>query len=318
MKVQGKKIDLSDIHLSDSDKKQQKILSYMNNIVNGGYLSPQQVQSLMKSLKLSLEELMNYLVPFATKFAMPPISGFRVGAVAHGVSGAIYFGANIEFQDQALPFTVHAEQASIAHAISYGETGIDYLAISAAPCGYCRQFLYEITNCLSTQDITIFINNESSPLSSLLPQAFGPQDLGVSTRLMLEQNNNLQMIPTHADPFVIAAFAAANTSYAPYTANYSGVCLATNFGAYVGSYAENAAYNPSMSPLEAAIVLLIMSGDSYSNIYRAILVEAKNNKCSQLSATKEVLAKVAKDIELEYYTVNSKINGSILNLKEMV
>jgi cytidine deaminase len=318
MKVQGKKIDLSDIHLSKTDEKQHKVLSYMNNSTDGGYLSPQQVQSLMQSLRLNLQELMNYLVPYATKFAMSPISGFKVGAVAHGISGAIYFGANIEFQDQALSFTVHAEQASIAHAISYGETGIDYLAISAAPCGYCRQFLYEITNCPSTKDITILINNESNSLSNLLPQAFGPQDLGVTTRLMLAQNNNLQMIPVHADPFVIAAFNAANTSYSPYTCDYSGVCIATNYGAYVGSYAENAAYNPSMSPLEAAIVLLIMNGDSYNNIYRAILVEAKNNKCSQLSATKDILAVVAKDITLEYYSVNSKKNGNTLNTKEMV
>ncbi|HTG66495.1 MAG TPA: hypothetical protein VL859_08980, partial [Flavobacterium sp.] len=94
----------------------------------------------------------------------------------------------------------------------------------------------------------------------------------------------------------------ANTSYSPYTSDYSGVCIVTNSGSYVGAYAENAAYNPSMSPLEAALVLLIMSGDSYTNINRAILVEAINNKCSQLSATKDVLSAIAKNVVLEYYT----------------
>lgn len=319
MKVQGKKVDLSDIYLSETNERQKKILDYMNDSVDGGYLTPQQVQYLMQSLNMNLQQLMNYLVPYATKFALPPISGFQVGAVVHGISGAIYFGANIEFIDEALSFTVHAEQASIAHAVSYGETGVDYLAISAAPCGYCRQFLYEIINCPSTEDITVLINDGSSNLSALLPQAFGPQDLGVTTRLMLSQNNNLQMTPPPVDPFVISAFNAANTSYSPYTADYSGVCLATNLGSYVGAYAENAAYNPSMSPLEAALVLLIMSGDSYNNINRAILVEANNNKCSQLSATRDVLAAVAENITLEYYeAASSKQKDFLPNKKTFV
>ena len=61
------------------------------------------------------------------------------------MSGNLYFGANYEFPGQALSFTVHAEQAATMHAISFGETGIDLLAVSAAPCGYCRQFLNELT-----------------------------------------------------------------------------------------------------------------------------------------------------------------------------
>lgn len=313
MKVQGKKVDLSDINVSVNNEKQLKILTYMNNRTNGGYLAPQQVQFLMNSLELPLQELMNYLVPYASKFAISPISGLHDGAVAHGNSGAIYFGANIEFQYQALNFTVHAEQASIAHAISYEESGIDYLAISGTPCDYCRQFLNEITNCPSTKDITILINDSTSTLSTLLPQAFGPQDLGIATRLMLTQNNNLQMVPPHVDPFVIDAFTAANTSYSPYTTDCSGVCLATNYGAYIGSYAENATCNATMSPLEAALVLLVMSGDSYSNIYRAILVEAINNTCSQLPVAKEVLAVIAKNITLEYYAVNSRKKRSYLD-----
>lgn len=42
-------------------------------------------------------------------------------------------------------FTVHAEQSSIADAWMNGEEGIDLIAVTAAPCGYCRQFLNELT-----------------------------------------------------------------------------------------------------------------------------------------------------------------------------
>ena len=300
MKVAGEKVDLSTMYGDTRDKTQESISQFMD-AADGGYFTPTQVQGLMVTLNVGLPELMNFLVPYATKYATPPISNFRVGAVAHGLSGAIYFGANIEFYNEALSFTVHAEQASIAHAISYGEAGIDCLAISAPPCGYCRQFLYEITNCPSTPDITILVNKDQYRLSALLPQAFGPQDLNVTTRLMLPQNNNMQLAPPPADQFIENALKAANNSYSPYTSDYSGVCLVTASSSYSGAYAENAAYNPSMSPLEAAVVQLVMSGDSYANITRAILVEAQTNKISQLTATTDVLSAINRSISLEYY-----------------
>ncbi|MBS4065295.1 MAG: cytidine deaminase [Chitinophagaceae bacterium] len=300
MKIQGAQFDL----LSSDDNltaEQKAIFAYLNALPDGGYLSPQQVQYMLSNYGLTLQKLMQILVPAATKFASPPISNFKVGAVVHGISGAIYFGANIEFMSEALSFTVHAEQASIAHAISYGEQGVDYLAISAAPCGYCRQFLYEIINTPTTPDISVLINNTSNTLSSLIPQAFGPQDLGISTRLMLPQNNNLQLSSQPTDPVVIKALQAANVSYSPYTSDFSGICIATNYGTYGGSYAENAAYNPSMSPLEAALVLLVMSGDSYGNIQRIVLVEASNNNISQKSATEDVISSIAPGVTIEYY-----------------
>mgnify|MGYP002789491306 FL=1 len=304
MKVHGSEIDLLASSDSDVSEQQKAIFQYLNNLSDGGYLTPQQVQYMLSTYGLTLQQLMQILVPAATKFASPPISNFKVGAVLHGISGAIYFGANIEFVNEALSFTVHAEQASVAHAISYGEKGVDYLAISAAPCGYCRQFLYEIIKTTSTPDINVLINNSSNTLSSLIPQAFGPQDLGITTRLMLPQNNNLSLNPNPTDPVVIKALQAANISYSPYTSDFSGICIATTNGAYSGSYAENAAYNPSMSPLEAALVLLIMSGDSYANIQRVILVEAANNNCSQLTATNAVLQSIAPGVNLEYHVAN--------------
>ena len=39
---------------------------------------------------------------------------------------------------------IHAEQCLIANALLHGETGIQKLAISAAPCGHCRQFYSEL------------------------------------------------------------------------------------------------------------------------------------------------------------------------------
>jgi len=58
----------------------------------GGYLPAAVVDRIVAS-GIPLEQLMLSLIPLATKFAIPAISNFYVGAVAHGLSGSLYFGA---------------------------------------------------------------------------------------------------------------------------------------------------------------------------------------------------------------------------------
>jgi len=257
----------------------------------GGYLPAAVVNRIVAS-GIPLEQLMLALIPLAKKFAIPPISNFYVGAVAHGLSGSLYFGANYEFPGQALSFTVHGEQAATAHAISFGETGIDLLAVSAAPCGYCRQFLYELTTASTLQ--IILPNTPTTLLTALLPNAFGPQDVGVTAALMSPQSHGMTLLSP--DDVTRAALDAANASYAPYSLSYAGVALKTSDGhIYTGGVAENAAFNPSMSPLEAAVVTLtINGGKKYSDITDAVLVEAANSQASQISATRDVLGTMTK------------------------
>src|SRR5271165_6658459 len=148
------------------------------------------------------------------------------------------------------------------------------LAVSAAPCGYCRQFLYELTTASTLQ--ILLPKTPAVLLTSLIPDAFGPADLGVTAALMSPQSHGMTFSAGAGDPVVQAALTAANASYAPYTFDYSGVALKTKEGGiFTGSVAENAAFNPSMSPLEAAVVSLIISGGrSYDEIVDAVLVEA--------------------------------------------
>ncbi|MFP5236435.1 MAG: cytidine deaminase [Acidobacteriota bacterium] len=256
-----------------------------------GVISAAVVEQFLRSSGMTIEQFMLALIPEAQQYARPPISNFLVGAVALGASGSIYFGANYEFVGQALSFTVHGEQAATAHAISCGETGMQMLAVSAAPCGYCRQFLYELTTASTLQ--ILLPNTPATLLTSLLPDAFGPQDLGVTAALMSPQAHAMKLAAP-ADPVVDAALAAANSSYAPYTSSYAGVALKTRDGGiFSGSVAENAAFNPSMSPLEAAVVsLIIQGGKSYSDIVDAVLVEAAHAKASQVAATRAVLAAI--------------------------
>lgn len=270
----------------------------------GGSIPAAEVARFLRSSGMTIDELMLALIPDAQKFALPPISDFFVGAVALGTSGSLYFGANFEFVGQALSFTVHGEQAATANAIAHGEVGMQMLAVSAAPCGYCRQFLYELT----TASTLLVLLPKTAPalLTSLIPDAFGPADLNVTAALMSPQSHGLTLSAGADDPVVEAALEAANASYAPYTFDYAGVALKTRGGGiFTGSVAENAAFNPSMSPLEAAVVNLVISGGkSYGDIVDAVLVEMADSKASQAAATRAVLETISK-VTLRAYQAHS-------------
>ena len=70
---------------------------------------------------------------------------------------------------------VHAEQSAINNAWLNGAQAVLKIAISDAPCGYCRQFMNE----LSTADsLEILLPERDFNLHELLPYSFGPKDLG--------------------------------------------------------------------------------------------------------------------------------------------
>ncbi|HEX7153294.1 MAG TPA: cytidine deaminase [Thermoanaerobaculia bacterium] len=253
-----------------------------------GVIPADDAQRAVAQRGVPLPELMLALLPDAARYARPLISSYRVGAVCRGTStGNLYFGANMEFTGQALSFTVHAEQSAVTNAWMAGEEGIDLVAVSAPPCGYCRQFLNELS---TAERLNIALKSGTHPLAYFLPEAFGPRDLDVEGGLMHPRANGLTVASD--DALAVAALAAANLSYAPYSKNFSGVALRTKDGTVaVGAYAENAAFNPSMSPLEVALSRLNLAGGDFAGIERAVLVEARSS-ASQRDATESVLRSV--------------------------
>src|SRR5437870_5110463 len=81
----------------------------------------------------------------------------------------------------------------------------------------------------------------------------------VGAGLMSPRANGLTL--ESSDPLVLEALAAAEASYAPYSRGFAGVALETASGAvHTGRYAENAAFNPSLSPLACALALRALVG----------------------------------------------------------
>ncbi|HEY6758344.1 MAG TPA: cytidine deaminase, partial [Baekduia sp.] len=149
-------------------------------------LSAELARELCAETGLTVAELAQRLVPYAKQLARPVLSGFPVGAVALGTSGALYYGANLEFAGTALPFTVHAEQSVTTNAWNHGEEGLPLLAVSAAPCGYCRQFLWETAGA-GAMEVHVGTAPATSLSPGLLPAPFGPRDLDVAAALLTPQ-----------------------------------------------------------------------------------------------------------------------------------
>ncbi|XNM78622.1 hypothetical protein ACLK19_14305 [Escherichia coli] len=64
--------------------------------------------------------------------------------------------------------------------------------------------------------------------------------------------------------FLRPAIAAADRSHMPYSKSPSGVALECKDGRiFSGSYAENAAFNPTLPPLQGALILLNLKGYDY-------------------------------------------------------
>jgi cytidine deaminase len=104
------------------------------------------------------------------------------------------------------------------------------------------------------------------------------------------------------DPVVLEALSAANRSYAPYTNTAAGCAIQASDGRiYRGPYVENAAFNPSLSPLQTAISSMNMGGLAQgTTISRAVLVE-KPGVSGQRAITELLLRSFAPGVSLEYF-----------------
>ncbi|HEY0384070.1 MAG TPA: cytidine deaminase [Candidatus Elarobacter sp.] len=275
------------------------------------FLNAADVQARIAERALELEQLVLELLPWAETYTSPPISNFRVGAIAVGLSGALYAGANLEFPGQSLSFTVHAEQAAVYNAWVRGESGVTLIASTAAPCGYCRQFLNELTTAGELR--VLMPGHAPTTLAALLPSAFGPRDLGIRGGLMQPATHALRLAEPLSDAIgartaTAAALAAAAAAYAPYSGTYAGVALRTTDGSvYEGRYAETAAFNPGLAPLQGALIALALASGSYDAIEEAVLVEASEpalghlrHEASQRAVTETLLAAVAPKVRLIY------------------
>lgn len=108
-----------------------------------------------------------------------PYSGVRVGACALTEDGRVVTGSNVENASYGL--TLCAECSLVSDLARTGGGRLTAVSVVAgdgeplAPCGRCRQLLYEHGG----RDLLVDQGEAAAPraLATLLPDAFGPEDL---------------------------------------------------------------------------------------------------------------------------------------------
>jgi len=91
---------------------------------------------------MTADELLS-LADGVAAHAYAPYSNYLVGAAVLSRDGRLFEGANVE--NAAYPLGICAERAAIAKAASEGlkPGDVEAIAITASPCGGCRQWLHE-------------------------------------------------------------------------------------------------------------------------------------------------------------------------------
>lgn len=116
----------------------------------------------------------------AARHAYAPYSNYPVGAALLTPNGRVYTGCNVE--NAAYPATICAERTALVKAVSEGQRRFEALAVvtrsGGAPCGLCRQMLYEFA-----PELAVYIANldghllHTVTLTELLALGFGPAHL---------------------------------------------------------------------------------------------------------------------------------------------
>jgi len=113
----------------------------------------------------------------ATTHSYAPYSKLRVGAAGITDDGRVVSGCNVENASYGLTLCAECGLVSALHMTGGGRLRavvcVDGNGELLAPCGRCRQLLYEAGGS------TLLVLRESGPvpMSALLPEAFGPDDL---------------------------------------------------------------------------------------------------------------------------------------------
>lgn len=234
----------------------------------------------LKNLDCPALPLARTLLETAKSFSVPSLSGFRVGAIAIGSSGHLYFGANMEFAGVPLTCSLHAEQSAILNAWMHGEPAVETLVVSELPCGHCRQFLWELSG---ASNLHIDVDAHTMRLIDLFPHPFG-QQRPLGQGLLDSAPVRLSAIKNVDSDLAQRAINAAERSYTPYTQAHSGFVIECTDGKYyAGRTMESAAFNPSVLSVICALNSRNLSASRHYTISHCMqtrLVTSVNSQCS--------------------------------------
>jgi homotetrameric cytidine deaminase/rRNA maturation RNase YbeY len=159
-------------HMNDEDKARMRAME----------------KRVMRDIKLWRDDLVTderlcELACEAMEKAYSPYSKFKVGACILTDDGRTFQGCN--FENSSYGATICAERCAAGNAIVNGAKRFKAIAIAGSsaaawPCGICRQVLNEFGG----KDMRVLVGEAGKEfavrtLGQLLPESFGPKDLGI-------------------------------------------------------------------------------------------------------------------------------------------
>jgi cytidine deaminase len=268
---------------------------------SGSVIAAEDVAALIKEFGLGgPEELMLLARKSAERIARPSISSFFVGAIGfERETGNLIFGGNAEFPGTHLGTTIHGEGFVTTRAFSRG-TSLAAIALGEAhPCGHCRQYISEFA---AARDLLLIDPlGHRLRLSDVYPWPFDPAYLGetgaVAGTIYWPE---LEFTDAAAAGEVGAALLEAGKhSYAPYSKCPAAVVLTLrNSQRISGSAIESVAYNPTIGPLQAALIDLIAHGHDYADITAVALGTVADGPVTYAPSVVELLRTVAPSVSL--------------------
>jgi cytidine deaminase len=267
----------------------------------GGVITGEEAKSLCEWFALDgIEQLMLLVLPHAQKLARPPISKFEVGAVGlERDSGALIVGGNVEFPGTHLGLTLHGEGFITTRAFSRGQALAAIAIGEAHPCAFCRQYLSEFA---AARDLMLIDPlGHRLKLSELYPWPFDPGYLGEGGAAPGAEHWPELKVEPNALPAAVAEKleATGRRAYAPYSKCPSAIVLGLGDGKLVaGTTIESVAYNPTIGPLQAALVDLLAHGYDYRDITEAVLATPRGGFVDYAASTAELLDRIAPDAPL--------------------
>ena len=277
---------------------------------------------------------MKHLLEVGKKYARTCISNFRVACVGQTKEDNLALGVNMEFPPLPLHCCVHAEQSMLSTLLNNQQKTLKLFYVSHAPCGHCRQFIKEV---LDPSETLIIITSRKKyyKYSQLLPESFGPSDLGVEktlfeyenqrVHLQVEESERLDLHLQHPpkekgeegreglvnekllEELREKLREKFGYSHSPYSSSPSSLLLLTESGVLgEGCYMESAAYNPSLPPLQSALVSLLSNGGKFEEIRLVLLLESSTATISQLDTSVLLLKILSPSFSFFSYKIDVK------------
>lgn len=266
------------------------------------FLAPMVIESLPSYQPEHSEtvELYKRLLIQAQAFASPVVSGRQVGAIAIGLSGRAYLGANIEIKGAAPSDTIHAETFAITLARSHGEKGLKAMVQTLQPCGSCRQILAEA----GSPELSVHIldpqtgNYAEETIENLFPRSYSYAtalvNLFLHPELVIPQTEPGLCPDTF--PLFNSALTSAKQGYQPHATRktWSGLAARLKNGkVYTGSAITISGPNPTITPVQDLLIRLTAHGESASDIQHVHMIEPQQPDYSFFKNSEAVLEKIA-------------------------